>query len=125
MGKNQDPDPGSESGMNNPDHISASLENFFWVKILKFFNADPGSEMENLDPGWKQFGSGTRDEHPGSATLLFGINTNNFRYLRGSSKTRGQLFHSREQNSPQAGTRNMIRLCLKGQCHKMDIFLKV
>ncbi len=58
MGKNQDPDPGSESGMNNPDHISASLETIFWVKTLKFFDAAPGSEMEkiwirdgkNLDP---------------------------------------------------------------------------
>jgi hypothetical protein len=23
-----------------------------------------------LDPGWKKFGSGVRDNHPGSATLL-------------------------------------------------------
>ncbi len=44
--------------MNNPDHISESLETIFWVTILKFFNADPGSGMEkiqirdgkNLDP---------------------------------------------------------------------------
>jgi hypothetical protein len=64
-----------------------------------------------------------RDKHPGSATLLFGININTFRYLRGSSETRGQLFHSREQNSPQAGTRNMIRRCLKGQCHKIYILI--
>ena len=43
-------DPGSEtgkksgsgSGMNNPDHISQSLKTNFWVKILKFFDADPG-----------------------------------------------------------------------------------
>jgi hypothetical protein len=28
--------------MNNPDHISESLETIFWVKILKFFDADPG-----------------------------------------------------------------------------------
>jgi hypothetical protein len=34
---------GSGSGMNNPDHISESLETIFWVKILKFFDADPGS----------------------------------------------------------------------------------
>ncbi len=54
-----DPDPGSGaflipgfamgkisesgSGMNNLDHIFASLETIFWVKILKFFDADPGS----------------------------------------------------------------------------------
>jgi hypothetical protein len=44
--------------MNIPDHISESLETIFWVKIVKFFDADadvdpgsgnlfdPGSEME-------------------------------------------------------------------------------
>jgi hypothetical protein len=42
MGKNQD--PGSESGMNIPDHISESLDTIIWVKILKFFDAD-------ADPG--------------------------------------------------------------------------
>jgi hypothetical protein len=30
------------------------------VKILKFFY---------VDPGWKKFGSGIRDKHPGTATL--------------------------------------------------------
>jgi hypothetical protein len=30
------------SGINNLDHISESLETIFWVKILKFFDADPG-----------------------------------------------------------------------------------
>jgi hypothetical protein len=47
--------------MNNPDHISERLETISWVKILKFFDADPdpGSENfltlvrdgKNLDPG--------------------------------------------------------------------------
>jgi hypothetical protein len=32
--------------MNNPDHISESLETIFGVKMLKFFDADPGSEIE-------------------------------------------------------------------------------
>jgi hypothetical protein len=54
----------SESGMNNPDHISESLETIFWVKILKFFDLDPGSGIfltldresgirdgKNSDPG--------------------------------------------------------------------------
>jgi hypothetical protein len=27
--------------MNNPDNISESLETIFWVKLLKFFDADP------------------------------------------------------------------------------------
>jgi hypothetical protein len=42
--------------MNNPDHISNSLEIVFWVKILKFFDGDPGSGIrdgKNSDPGWK------------------------------------------------------------------------
>jgi hypothetical protein len=41
MVKNQDQDPGSGYGMNNPNHISESLETIFGVKILKFFDADP------------------------------------------------------------------------------------
>jgi hypothetical protein len=45
---------------------------FFGVKILKFFDADPGSGMKTVrirDPGWKEVGSGIRNKHPGSATL--------------------------------------------------------
>jgi hypothetical protein len=53
-------DPGwvkkSRSGINNQDHISESLETIFvGYKILKFFDADPGSRIE------KKFGSGIRD----------------------------------------------------------------
>jgi hypothetical protein len=48
--------------MNNPEHISESLETIFWVKkILKFFHAVPGSGMEKnriRDPEWKKCGSG-------------------------------------------------------------------
>jgi hypothetical protein len=39
---------GSGSGMNNPDHSSESSETIFWVKILKFFDADPESGMEKI-----------------------------------------------------------------------------
>jgi hypothetical protein len=45
---------------------------FFGVKILKFFDEDPGSGMEKVrirDPGWRKFGSGIRDgkkSDPGS-----------------------------------------------------------
>jgi hypothetical protein len=38
---------GSGSGMNNPDHISESLDTFFWFKILKFFYVDPGSGLRD------------------------------------------------------------------------------
>jgi hypothetical protein len=38
--------------MNIPEHISESLENFFWIKILKFFDADPDPEKIRIrDPG--------------------------------------------------------------------------
>jgi hypothetical protein len=40
--------------MNKPEHIFESLETIFGVKILKFFDAEPGSGME-------KFGSGIRD----------------------------------------------------------------
>jgi hypothetical protein len=63
---------GSGSGMNNPYYISEGIETIFWVKILKFFDADPGSGMEKIRTkirGWKKIGSGIRDKHSGSATL--------------------------------------------------------
>jgi hypothetical protein len=51
---------GSGSGMNNPDHISESLENqFFGAKILKLFDADPGL---------KKFGSGINIPDPQNCT---------------------------------------------------------
>jgi hypothetical protein len=50
--KNEDPDPGSGSGMNNPDHNSVSFETIFLVKILKFFDAESGiQDGRNTDPG--------------------------------------------------------------------------
>ncbi len=46
--------------MNKTDHISESLEKFFWVKILKFFDADPGSGLEKIRiRDGKKFGSGS------------------------------------------------------------------
>ena len=39
---------GSGSGMNDPDHIFESLETIVMVKILNFFDADPGSGMETI-----------------------------------------------------------------------------
>jgi hypothetical protein len=38
--------------MNKPDHNSESLKTIFWVKILKFFD---------VDPGWKKIRSGIRN----------------------------------------------------------------
>jgi hypothetical protein len=33
-------------------------------------------DRKNSDPGWKKCGSGIRDKHPGSATLILLYNTN-------------------------------------------------
>jgi hypothetical protein len=41
--------------MNEPDHISESIETIFGVKILKFLDADPG---------WKKFGAGINIPDP-------------------------------------------------------------
>jgi hypothetical protein len=71
----------SASGSGIRDEQSGSyfleLRNHFFgfmgVKILEFFDADPGSGMETVrirDPGWKKVGSGIRDKHTGSATLI-------------------------------------------------------
>jgi hypothetical protein len=38
---------GSGSGMNNPNHIFESTETIFGVKIVKFFDADPGSGIRD------------------------------------------------------------------------------
>ncbi len=54
---------GSGSGMNNTDHISESEKKIFGWKYLN-------SLMWIRDPGWKKVGSGIRNKHPGSATLL-------------------------------------------------------
>ncbi len=52
---------GSGSGMNNPDHISESLESIFWGNILKFFYTDPGSGMGKFGPGMEKI----RIRYPG------------------------------------------------------------
>jgi hypothetical protein len=53
---------GSGSGMNNPDHISESLETIFWIKILTFFDMDPDPEF--FDPGWKKIRTGINIPDP-------------------------------------------------------------
>ncbi len=56
--------------MDNPDHISESLETIFLVKILKVFDADQGAEMVKIQI---RYGKKTRirDKHPRSATLIY------------------------------------------------------
>jgi hypothetical protein len=86
MGKN--PDPGSASGMNNPDHFhfpaflgpkylnsltptgmeKIEIRDTGWNKFISWIregkNSDPGSGLEKIqiwDSGWEKFGSGIRD----------------------------------------------------------------
>jgi len=69
--KSQDPD--RDPGWTTRIIFPRALNPFFWVKILKFFDADPGSGMEKIriwdgkksDPGIRD-----REKHPGSATLF-------------------------------------------------------
>ncbi len=58
--KNQDPDPGSEFRMNNPDHNSESLKNYFlgWNSLMWI------RDGKSSDPGWEKVGSGIRDKLP-------------------------------------------------------------
>jgi hypothetical protein len=70
--------------LNNPDNTSESLETFFWVKILNFFDVDPGSGMDKIwirDPVWTKFGSGIRDKNPRSATMSTVIKYHIFFYF--------------------------------------------
>jgi len=67
---------GSGFGMNNLDHISACVGTIFWVKIVKFLDADPGSGMEKIRIQIRDQGSGIWDKHPGSATPVLKILTN-------------------------------------------------
>jgi hypothetical protein len=55
--------------MNHPDHIFESLKQYFGLKYLNPLTRI--RDGKNSDPGWKNFGSGMRDKHPGSATLTF------------------------------------------------------
>jgi hypothetical protein len=53
------------SRINIPEHISE--KQFFGIKILVYFDADPdpGSEIFlPLDPGWKKFGFGNNIPDP-------------------------------------------------------------
>jgi hypothetical protein len=47
-----------------PGKYFRELGNNFWLKYLN-------SLMRIRDSGWKKFGSGIRDNHPGSATLEY------------------------------------------------------
>jgi hypothetical protein len=73
MGKKSGTGSGIRIRDEQPRSYFRELRNNFFVKILKFFDADPGSGMEKiriLDPrsGLKKIR--IRDKHPESATLV-------------------------------------------------------
>ncbi len=55
--------------MNNPNHLSESLETIVGLKYLNSLRRI--RDGKNSDPGWTKFGAGIWDKHPGSATLDF------------------------------------------------------
>jgi hypothetical protein len=91
--------------MNYPDLtvFPRALKQFFGLKYLN-------SVVRSRDPGWKKFGSGIRDKHPGSATLVpvklvklafficlfFSISVDEDQFEDGKMKKKGllQLFQS-------------------------------
>ncbi len=49
------------------------LNSLMQIRDPEWKNSDPGFGMEKTrirDSGWKKLGSGIRNKHPGSATLL-------------------------------------------------------
>ncbi len=69
--------------MNNPDHI-LSLETNFWVRILKFFDAEPGFGMKKN----RIWDGKIRISDPGSATLV--VRTLRFYRIRNKAPRAGK-----------------------------------
>jgi hypothetical protein len=72
-------DPGSGAGIWYGEKIGfwiweeqpGSYFQELWVKILEFFDADPGWKIiRNRDPGWKKFGSGIRSPARGKQSWI-------------------------------------------------------
>ncbi len=77
MGESQHPDPGSGIRDEQLGSYFLELRNhflaFLGVKILKFFDEDPGSRIrdgDSSDPGWKKVGSGINIPDPPHCRLL-------------------------------------------------------
>jgi hypothetical protein len=94
--------------MNNPDHSSESLEKFFWVKlkILKFFDADPGWKKSNSGSGMEKI----RILHPGK---LFRIRYTEKKLVSAFSDSSGdgaESFLESPEAAPFLGVFRNIRL---------------
>jgi hypothetical protein len=91
-----DPDPGIRIRNENPRSYFQELRNqFFWVKIRKFFDADPG---------WKKFGSRIRDWDPGSGK------TSRIRNTASKSKLANLIITVLlYRNSTASGSRSLLR----------------
>ncbi len=107
MGRSQHQDPGTGIRDEQPGSCFLELRNhYFWVKTLKFFDADSGSGMETVR---------IRDKHPGSATLFF--------YVPVPEGDAAALAGGAQQGGAQPAvphTRHSLpeRLCrFQGSCH--------
>ncbi len=80
----------SGSGIRDEQPGSYFLElrnHFFWVRILKFFDADPGSGMETVrirDPGWKKVGTLLVYEPSCGGGGCCGVSANEYSCARGA-----------------------------------------
>jgi hypothetical protein len=97
--------------MNIPDHISESLETVFGLKILKFFDADPGSGIFlTLDPGSGFRDPGWKNSDPGqtSRILKTGFEEGLFAFRRtaydSSSGPRATRTNPSTLTTPEVGT---------------------
>jgi hypothetical protein len=58
--------------------FSRAWKPFFGIKILKFFDGDPGSGMKRIrirDPGWKKLVSGINIPDPQQCSLWYALHT--------------------------------------------------
>jgi hypothetical protein len=79
--------------MNNPDDISERIKTIFWVKILQFFNVDPGSGIRDPESGMKKI----RIRDPGREKVGSGINILDPQHCMLYSQSAG-VMHDRKPN---------------------------
>jgi len=91
--------------MNNPDHISESLETIFWVKLLKFFDAAPG--WKNSDPELKKSDPGSRINIPDSQHCYF---TDLCVLVEVPEVEPARAVHSREEGGMDGRPRHVVHI---------------
>jgi hypothetical protein len=75
--------------------------------------------MRIRDPGWKKFGSGIRDKHPGSTTLIL---TANASFIQRLEELRGLHLQQEHQGVPQRHPWQRLQLRRIGQSKHICVF---